>query len=127
MGTSLYLLDILRQALSENLSHLRKTHDWDQHDLAAAAQVNVDKIRAWEQRRRFPDSSDLLELGKALGVDAWRLVTPRAEGVVESTVPPDIVDALSRCGPEEFESIRAILRGYGKFAENSSKRGNTKL
>lgn len=64
----------VRLNLSENLKRLRKAHDWDQFDLAAASHLSQPGVAGYEQLKRFPKPKELEALARALRTTPGRLL-----------------------------------------------------
>lgn len=91
--TTIELLANFRQVLAERLTRLRKSRDWTQYDLAAAARISVDALRGYEQQKRWPDPEIIEALGRALEVKPIELLVMPEE--LRPKSPEQALEVLS--------------------------------
>lgn len=71
--------DNRKHALSENLKRFRRAKNWNQNQLAEAADLSLGAIKQIETGKRWPKSSTLELLASALDVSSSELLGARPE------------------------------------------------
>jgi transcriptional regulator with XRE-family HTH domain len=123
-------LDMSRRlALASNLKELRRRKGWNQEQLAEASNLSLGAIKQIETCKRWPKSSTLEILAKALGISssvllgAQSALTPSVESLLNaiatfqkeneqlrdllSKIPPEWLARLAVKSKEDFAAIAA--------------------